>query len=195
MLRTPAPFIGALGLARNHYKCEPTLETQCHPIGMRMSAFHEGGCLCGQIRYRTLGEPSRTLVCHCTFCQKFTGSSFNVESMFPSEAVEFFGSPMSRYEHRCDEGSGKLAHIYFCSTCGTTVSLTFERSPGTRCILRGTFDDPNWVSVTANIWTRSAQTGIALPADTDCYREARLSPDGTLGVAERFRHPVMAVSK
>jgi hypothetical protein len=156
-----------------------------------MSEIREGGCLCGHVRYRTKGQPSRTLVCHCTFCQKFTGSSCNVESMFPDEAVEFSGATLSRYSHPCDDGS-RQAHIHFCGNCGTTVSLTFDRSPGIRCISRGTLDDPNWVSVTANIWTRSAQSGVALPANIDCFRFGRIALDGTPQPAERFDHPVMA---
>ena len=156
-----------------------------------MSEIHEGGCLCGNVRYRTTGQPLRTLVCHCTFCQKFTGSSYNVESMFPEESVAFSGAPTSQYNHPTDDGS-RQAHINFCGNCGTTVSLTFDRSPGIRCISRGTFDDPNWVSVTANIWTRSAQGGVALPANIDCFRFGRIALDGTLQPAQRFDHPVMA---
>lgn len=157
-----------------------------------MSETHEGGCLCGRVRYRTRGQPLRTLVCHCSFCQKFTGSSFNVESMFADEAVEFFAEMPRRYSHPTDDGS-RQAHIHFCGHCGTTVSLTFDRSPGIRCISRGTFDDTNWVSVTAHIWTRSAQSGVALPAHIDCFRCGRIALDGTPQPAERFEHPVMAI--
>jgi hypothetical protein len=157
-----------------------------------MIEIHEGGCLCGNVRYRTKGPPLRTLVCHCTFCQKFTGSSYNVESMFPEDAVEFIGAPTSRYDHVTDDNS-RQAHINFCGNCGTTVSLTFDRSPGSRCISRGTFDDPNWVSVTANIWTRSAQSGVALPANIDCFRLGRIALDGTVQPVQRFDQAVMAV--
>jgi hypothetical protein len=50
------------------------------------------------------------------------------------------------------------------------------------------------VSVTANIWTRSAQSGVALPADIDCYRFGRIALDGTPQPAERFGHPVMVLA-
>jgi hypothetical protein len=156
-----------------------------------MSQVHEGGCLCRRVRYRTSIRPLRTLVCHCTFCQKMTGSASYAESMFPIDAVQFDGDTMHRYDHRSD-GSGKHVHLHFCATCGTTVTLTFERWPQYRAISRGTFDDPNWVSVDANIWTRSAQSGVALPALVDCFDRGRVALDGAPEMAQRFDAPVMA---
>ncbi len=35
-----------------------------------MPDVHEGGCLCGAIRYRVMGNPQRASVCHCTDCQR-----------------------------------------------------------------------------------------------------------------------------
>jgi hypothetical protein len=120
-----------------------------------------------------------------------TGSSFYAESMFPVDAVEFSGARMRVYSHRSD-GSGKEVHLHFCPTCGTTVSLTFERFPEIRAISRGSFDDPNWVSMNAHIWTRSAQDGVSLPSNVDCYRLARTTQTGIAEIPERFEHPVMA---
>jgi len=121
-----------------------------------------------------------------------TGSSSYAESMFPIDAAQFHGDKMSRYDHRLD-GSGRIVHVHFCANCGTTVTLTFERWPQYRAISRGSFDEPNWVSIGANIWTRSAQTGMALPASIDCFDRGRLALDGTPETAQRFDAPVMAV--
>ena len=56
-----------------------------------MSEIYEGGCLCGAVRYRTTAEPVVTTICHCTFCQRLTGSAFLVEPIFRAEAVSFSG--------------------------------------------------------------------------------------------------------
>ncbi len=154
-----------------------------------MSEVHEGGCLCGRVRYRVTGAPRRTLVCHCSFCQKMTGSSSYAESMFPIGAVRFTGDPTSLHSHRSDE-SGKLVHVNFCPGCGTTVALTFERWPELCAISRGSFDDPNWAHVDAHIWTRSAQEGTALPSGTDCFKRSLVTLDGTPEVPDRFDEPV-----
>ena len=153
----------------------------------------EGGCLCGKLRFVAHQMPLRTLVCHCTFCQRMTGSSSYAESLFPIAAVEFNGGEVRTYEHRSDT-SGKKVTVEFCPACGTTVGLTFERWPDMRAVSRGCFDNPSAVTVTANIWTRSAQTGIALPSDIDCFSMARLGPDGQPAMPARHPVPVMARS-
>ena len=155
------------------------------------SGIHEGGCLCGNLRYRIVGAPIRTLVCHCRFCQRMTGSSSYAESLFPVEAVAFSGGQMSQFDHR-SQGSEKLVHVQFCPKCGTTVGLAFERWPEFRAISRGTFDDPDWVAIGSHIWTGSAQTGVVLPAHIDCFREARATLDGQAKPAHRFDVPTLA---
>ena len=156
-----------------------------------MSTLRSGGCLCGSVRFEARGEPLRTLVCHCKFCQRVTGSSSYAEAMYPMDAVSLSGIAPSSYAHR-SEGSAKQVHVHFCPRCGSTVSLTFERWPEFRGISRGAFDDPNSVSVGSHIWTESAQTGVVLPADTDCFRQARATLDGTLLAPERHDAPVLA---
>lgn len=151
----------------------------------------EGGCLCGKVRFRTTQAPLRTFVCHCTFCQRVTGSSFYAESMFPNHAVVFNDGPMHSYAHTSDV-SGKKVYVHFCPGCGTTVSLTFERWPDMRGLSRGCYDDPNAVDVSSHIWTRSAQTGTALPAGVDCFAGARASLEGQPEPSVRHTAPVMA---
>ena len=157
-----------------------------------MSEVYEGGCLCSAVRYRATGQPLRTLVCHCHFCQKLTGSSCYAESMFSIDAVELTGE-LRVYDHR-SESSGKAVHVQFCPKCGTTVTLTFQRWPEYRAISRGTFDSPNLVSIGSHIWTESAQTGMILPEGIDCFRQARATLEGTLIEPTRYPHPVAAAS-
>ena len=57
-----------------------------------MSTVHQGGCLCGEVRYRTTAKPVRITICHCTFCQRLTGSAYLVEPIFKREDVEFDGA-------------------------------------------------------------------------------------------------------
>jgi hypothetical protein len=98
---------------------------------------------------------------------------------------------MTEYDH-LSQGSGKVVHVQFCPKCGTTVGLAFARWPEFRAISRGTFDDPNWVAIGSHIWTGSAQTGVVLPAHTDCFSEARATLDGQAKTAERFDVPTLA---
>lgn len=135
-----------------------------------MSEIHEGGCLCGSVRYRTTGAPVTTTVCHCTFCQRRSGSAFGEAVLFRIEQVELSGGPLVTYEHRSDE-SGRWLRLEFCPRCGTTVTWTGERRPGMRSMAGGTFDDRNWFRIARHIWTRSAQPWVSIPVEVECFEK------------------------
>ena len=56
---------------------------------------HEGGCLCGAVRYRVEGEPPRSSVCSCTCCQRRTGSAFGFGAYFNAEQVKILKGKLS----------------------------------------------------------------------------------------------------
>ena len=133
-----------------------------------MTAVHEGGCVCGAVRYRVEGTPDVALVCHCRFCQRRTGSAFAAHAYFEERAVTFLQGERAVCEHRSDE-SGRWLRMEFCPKCGTTVSHTAEVRPGMRAITAGTFDDPGWLKIDRHVWTRSARPWVHLPDDVDAY--------------------------
>jgi len=145
-----------------------------------MSEVHEGGCLCGEVRYQTVARPLRVTICHCTFCQRFTGSAFLVEPIFKREDVVFSGVPTKQYDHHSDS-SGKRVTLNFCGRCGTTIYLDLERFPDILGVCGGTFDDPNWFDRghCRHIFTRSAQHGVVLPAEVDLFEAHAVALDGT----------------
>lgn len=135
-----------------------------------MNEIHEGGCLCGSVRYCTTGAPLAVTVCHCRFCQRRTGSAFSEPVHFKVEQVEISGGPLSIYEHRSDE-SHRWLRMEFCPKCGTTVMLTTERRPGVCAVAGGTFDDPGWFRIRRHIWTRSAQPWVSIPAGVEAFEK------------------------
>lgn len=132
-----------------------------------MSEDHQGGCLCGSVRYRAAGTPVAATVCHCRFCQRRSGSAFSEPVHFSAGQVDVSGE-LRTYEHHSDE-SGRWLRMQFCPTCGTTVMWTAERRPGVIAIAGGTFDDPAWFRNQRHIWTRSAQPWVAIPAGMECF--------------------------
>ena len=130
-----------------------------------MLESHEGGCLCGAVRYTTHGNPMRVTVCHCTWCQRRTGSAFAVESLFKVEQVEITGK-LNHFRSISDE-SGRWIELDFCPKCGTNIGFTFERLPDARMVDSGTFDGTSWVSPDRHefryIFLRSAQPWSEVP--------------------------------
>jgi hypothetical protein len=156
-----------------------------------MQEFHNGGCLCGDVRYKATAAPLRVTVCHCTFCQRFTGSAFLVEPIFRKEHVVLTGLLPKTYDHRSD-GSHKRVTLNFCGRCGTSLYLEFERFPDFLGVCAGTFDDPNWFDrgpdTCRHIFTRSAQQGVVLPAGFETYLEHWVRLDGTPNKPTIFAH-------
>ena len=147
-----------------------------------MSGVHHGGCLCGEARYEVSVPPLRVTVCHCTFCQRFTGSAFLVEPIFRKSDVTLTGAALKTYDHRSDESHQRVT-VNFCGRCATSLYLSFERFPDVLGLCAGTFDDPNWFErrpdASRHIFTRSAQHGVVLPAGVEIYREHAMRLDGT----------------
>lgn len=103
-----------------------------------------GGCMCGAVRFKTTGEPSRVTVCHCTWCQRRTGTAFGTEVVFSGDQVEMTGD-VACYRHTSDE-SGRWLDVEFCRRCGTNLGFTLEAVPGVRTLPAGAFDDPTWIT-------------------------------------------------
>src|SRR5215469_7830579 len=78
-----------------------------------------GGCHCGHITYEAEVDPATVRVCHCTDCQKLTGTAFrtNIASL-PGTFVLKSGMPKI-YIKTAESGS-KRAHG-FCPECGTPI--------------------------------------------------------------------------
>jgi hypothetical protein len=139
-----------------------------------MPETHEGGCLCGAHRYRVKGDPMRVSVCHCTFCQRRTGSACAIGVFFAEENVEITGNDLAIYEHKSDESKLKI-WLNFCKRCGTTVSAKLERFPAGRVIFGGTFDDPNWFNIERHIWSRSAPHWFKFSENVPCFEKSALA--------------------
>jgi hypothetical protein len=127
------------------------------------------------VRYRTEGRPVRTSACHCTFCQRRTGSAFGVGAYFKAEQVRLLSGEMRSYEHRSDE-SGRRMRFEFCPRCGTQVTWTVEAMPGLRAVGLGTFDDPKWLKVDRFSWLRSAHPWVVVPPGVEAVEKSALPP-------------------
>ncbi|HTQ35200.1 MAG TPA: GFA family protein [Stellaceae bacterium] len=114
----------------------------------------EGGCLCGKVRYSGEAEPIFMGVCHCTNCQKSTGTAFNAVVAVPKPAVSLSGA-VSTYEGRGD--TGNATYKYFCPECGSPVGEEAAIMADVLMIPVGTLDDPGAVTPAMQIYCDSAQ--------------------------------------
>lgn len=118
----------------------------------------EGGCRCGQVRFRISAPPLLTMACHCTVCQRMSSSAYSLSAAIPSDGFEITrGEPVIGGLH------GASRH-YFCPHC---MSWMYTRPEGMDWFvnLRPTMlDEPDWFMPLMETWTSEKLPWATTPA-------------------------------
>jgi hypothetical protein len=123
----------------------------------------EGGCLCGEVRYRADAEPVMQVICHCRSCQKNTGSGFSMNIAVPAESLRVTGDSHKMYVDRSG-ASGKPFERHFCGACGSPIFGSGDAYGALSFIKAGTLDDASWVAPSLHIWCAEKLPCIDIPA-------------------------------
>jgi hypothetical protein len=126
----------------------------------------EGGCACGEVRYRLEGPPLFVHCCHCLNCQRQTGSAFVINVLIESDRVEILAGEPARVP--VPRSGGKRQQIYRCPVCETAVWSTYTRA-SILFVRAGTLDDPSAVEPDVHIYTRSKVPWLELPESTPAF--------------------------
>ena len=125
-----------------------------------MSVTRDGGCACGEVRYRLTSEPLFTHCCHCLNCQRQTGSAFVINLLIESDRVELPASEPQAVQAPRDDSSTQT--IYRCPVCQVAVYSEYGR-PEVKFVRGGTLDEPGSVEPDVHIFTRSKLGWVRLP--------------------------------
>ena len=101
-----------------------------------MDEVHDGGCLCGAVRFQARGRLRGVIYCHCSQCRRQTGHYYaatNVDdeklTVHGAERITWFAA--SPYARRG-----------FCATCGSALFWKHNEVAETS-VLAGAFDQPS----------------------------------------------------
>ena len=114
----------------------------------------DGGCHCGSITFEAEVDPTAMSICHCTDCQKLSGSVFR--ATIPAQAEHFVllsGTPKTYI--KTAESGNKRCHA-FCGDCGTPIYATTIDTPKSFGLRVGTIAQRHAFSPRRQIWQRSA---------------------------------------
>ena len=124
-----------------------------------------GGCLCGAVRYEVRQAPSRTWTCHCTQCQRATGSAFTIVIAVPSDGFEILEGELRSVNFTSD--SGRVRTNWNCAQCGSFMLAGSDPrlapTKPNRAVAGGTLDDTSWLQPTTYYWVCKKQPWIELP--------------------------------
>ena len=98
-----------------------------------------GGCLCGGVRYEVTAPPLAVGYCHCTRCQRRTGTAASAQArLAPGSFRVVQGEELVR-AYAPPDGF----HKCFCSNCGSALWSKDPENDAVMSVRLGTFDgDP-----------------------------------------------------
>jgi hypothetical protein len=132
-----------------------------------MTAPYQGQCLCGVIRYRITGEPITHYACHCTDCQRRTGSAFALSMVVRREHLEVLRGEPTAYFAKLPDGRVKQGRM--CGQCGSRLWGEPAARPQLVVIQPGTLDQPAGLVPALHLWTREAQPWLVFPPGAKLY--------------------------
>ena len=125
-----------------------------------MSNF-TGGCLCGGVRFELTEPPIHASYCHCTRCQRRTGTAASAQAAVEPGSVRITKGEELVRGYQPEDGWAKL----FCAACGAAL---FSAQPGdTRpsSVRMGAFDSDPGVRPSFRTHVGSAAGWEPIPDD------------------------------
>ena len=130
----------------------------------------QGGCHCGDIRYEIDPSNAKTVICHCTGCQKQSASAFGLVLLMPSSQLTLIQGSPKQWTRTTD--SGNIQDTFLCGTCGTRVWHGNPATEDTIKLRAGALDTPVDVSHAIHLWTRSKLPGVVIPEGARSFEQA-----------------------
>lgn len=114
-----------------------------------MSETYTGSCLCGDVKYQLEGPLKHFQYCHCSRCQKVSGSAHSANLFVPPDRFEWLSGEASvgRFEHP----DARYFASCFCKNCGS--SLPWLVQGGSNVVVpAGTLDDDLEIRPSQNLF-------------------------------------------
>jgi hypothetical protein len=129
-----------------------------------------GRCTCGAVRYRFTPPPLFVHCCHCSWCQRETGSAFVLNAMIEADRMEVTGDTPELVV--TPSSSGKGQKIARCPTCRVALWSHYAGAgDAVRFVRVGTLDEPARMPPDIHIFTSTKQPWVILPPDKPAVPE------------------------
>ena len=129
----------------------------------------EGGCLCGEVRYRASGALRGVTICHCATCRRASGAPLVAWCGFAPGNFTFTSGAATIYK------SSPRVERGFCANCGT--QLTYRRLDDASFVdvTIASLDDPEAIPPQDHTWVRGRLSWIKLADGLPAYTAQRTS--------------------
>lgn len=137
------------------------------------SAFPlEGGCSCRAVRYRMRTAPLVVNACHCSWCQRETGSAFVLNALLERDRLELLTDPDGIETIDTPSASGRGQRVVRCRRCKVALWSHYPGGGAAIAFVRvGTLDAPDAAPPDVHIYTSTKQAWLELPAAARAFPE------------------------
>lgn len=125
-----------------------------------MTDVRDGGCQCGVVRYQVEGEPLAISICHCSECQRQSGSAFGMHMVVRKEAFHLLRGTLNTHARTGHSGCAVVGA--FCPECGVRIYNEPQWLDGILTVKPGTLDDASFIRPTVEIWTNRKHKWLEL---------------------------------
>lgn len=148
-----------------------------------LSPNYDGGCTCWQVRYQLIRKPLFVHCCHCSWCQRETGSAFALNALIEADRVQMLQGETVTVD--TPSSSGKGQRISRCPNCYVALWSTYAGAGNALRFVRvGTLDKPARLPPDIHIFTSTKQPWLTLPAEvpaeSEYYRASERWPAASL---------------
>lgn len=122
----------------------------------------DGGCTCRAVRFRLHSRPLFVQCCHCSWCQRESGSAFAVNAMIEADRVSLLAGEPEKVATPSASGSGQA--IYRCPVCRIAVWSHYAGAGESVSFVRvGSLDEPGRLPPDIHIFTSTKLPWVVLP--------------------------------
>ena len=152
----------------------------------------KGACSCGEVEFTLLQAPMFIHCCHCTWCQKETGSAFALNALIETSSINLDGGKLTRITVPTNSGKGQI--IVRCSKCLSALWSHYGAAEEKVAFLRvGTLNNSREIQPDIHIYTSSKVNWLKLGYDTpvveEYYRRSQYWPESSIN---RYKSAVQA---
>jgi hypothetical protein len=130
----------------------------------------EGACTCRAVRYRLDSRPMFVHCCHCTWCQRETGTAFALNAIIEAERVSLLAGEPQPVDTPSNSGKGQV--VWRCPTCRIALWSNYGgRGDLLRFVRVGTLLEPARFPPDVHIFTSTRLPWVVLPQGARAFPE------------------------
>lgn len=127
-----------------------------------------GSCHCGEVEFEAVVDANKVMLCHCTDCQKLSGTAFRSVVISAPNGLTFTKGKTKEYIKIAESGNERAQG--FCQNCGSAIYATSVDTENRVYGIRvGCVEQRNELTPKCQIWGHSSVPWLNKIADLPTF--------------------------